>query len=266
MSRGRIFIFELDFDETEWNYLCEMHNNGLCDYFIGYVVNRTTIHGYIRFSNARYLNAIKSLLHNKAKVMVSKTELTEFKTAIGISPYYESGFFKCKKNEIAEENKKLSDKNKDLEEENSVITTVLRQNQDVLNNFIDAYKAAKDNDAEQMKQIMELCITIAKNTPTTTNIINATNTNNNTNNNNNNSFNLNFFLNEQCKDAMDIFEFIRGIHINLDDVMMFKNVSHAEGVTRIFDKAYKDVELQKRPIHCTDVKRETLTCVTKTNG
>jgi hypothetical protein len=241
------------------------------------------VKGFVRFSNPIHIEKVKRMLSKligcDVNVEREKNNDQYYKSMLALHPNnIECGNpakrriknvelikqLEEKEKTLEEKQKQIEEKERDieekekqietLEEENSVITTVLRQNQDVLNNFIEAYKAAKDNDAEQMKQIMELCITIAKNTPTTTNIINATNNNNNTNN----SFNLNFFLNEQCKDAMDIFEFVKGIHINLDDIMMFKNVSHAEGVTRIFDKAYKDVELQKRPIHCTDVKRETL--------
>ena len=95
-------------------------------------------------------------------------------------------------------------------------------------------------------------MTIAKNTPTT-----ITNANNN-NTTNNTKFNLNFFLNEQCKDAMNLVDFAKSIKIKLEDIMLYKKIGHAEAVSQIFDNAYKNMDLKMRPMHCTDVKRETL--------
>lgn len=283
MSKTRTCSFNYIYiNQISLSKLIQIQNYDSCEYLCAFESNNM-VKGFVRFSNPIQIEKVKRMLSKligcDVNVEREKNNDQYYKSMLALHPNnIECGNpakrriknvelikqLEEKEKTLEEKQKQIEEKERDieekekqietLEEENSVITTVLRQNQDVLNNFIEAYKAAKDNDAEQMKQIMELCITIAKNTPTTTNIINATNNNNNTNN----SFNLNFFLNEQCKDAMDIFEFVKGIHINLDDIMMFKNVSHAEGVTRIFDKAYKDVELQKRPIHCTDVKRETL--------
>ena len=77
-------------------------------------------------------------------------------------------------------------------------------------------------------------------------------------NSNNKTFNLNVFLNEYCKDAVNIFDFARSIQIELEDVLLFKKLGHVEAVSQIFDKAYKNLDLKMRPMHCTDVKRETL--------
>lgn len=232
MSRGRNFKFTMDYNKEQWDYLSKLHIYNLCNYLVEYTDNNK-IYGYIKFTNPRYLSAVKTLLRETAEVEITKQEPTTFKIAIGNNPYYESGVLKKKKHEIVEENKQLKNEN------NSIKTQ--------LNEFMESFGE------EKMKQLMEICLTVAKNNPTTTNIIN--NVNNGTINNN--RFNLNMFLNEHCKDAMDIYEFINGIDINLDDVLSFKRLSHTEAVTRIFDKAYKEVEISKRPIHCTDLKRET---------
>ncbi len=94
--------------------------------------------------------------------------------------------------------------------------------------------------------------------PEQTNNITNNNITNNMTINNKVSFNLNMFLNEKCKDAMDITSFMKSIPIGLDEVMLFNRMGHAEAITRIIDKAYKDIDLTMRPMHCTDVKRETL--------
>lgn len=77
-------------------------------------------------------------------------------------------------------------------------------------------------------------------------------------NNNNNKFNLNIFLNEQCKDALNMSEFIKSLEIQLQDVMYTKNNGIIQGVSNVFVNGLKQLETTKRPIHCTDIKRETL--------
>ena len=77
-------------------------------------------------------------------------------------------------------------------------------------------------------------------------------------NNNNNRININVFLNENCKDAINMSEFLEGIKVQLQDLEYVKNNSLQDGITQIFVNELKQLETCKRPIHCTDVKRETL--------
>jgi hypothetical protein len=81
---------------------------------------------------------------------------------------------------------------------------------------------------------------------------------NNNNNNNNTHFNLQFFLNETCKDAMNISEFIEQVNVSLTDLENTGRLGYAEGITRIFIKGLKELDINQRPIHCSDAKRETL--------
>ena len=85
--------------------------------------------------------------------------------------------------------------------------------------------------------------------------------NNNTNtncNNVNNSFNLQFFLNEKCKDAINISDFVDNIKLQLTDLEHFGHMGYVEGVSRILVKNLKDLDTYSRPIHCSDLKREVL--------
>ena len=87
------------------------------------------------------------------------------------------------------------------------------------------------------------------------------NTRNNTTNNNttnNNQFNINIFLNETCKDAMNLTDFIKGFHSQLEDLELMKDIGYVEGVTKIFINGLNQLELSKRPLHCSDAKREIL--------
>lgn len=73
-----------------------------------------------------------------------------------------------------------------------------------------------------------------------------------------NKFNLNFFLNVQCKDALNISDFVKNITIDLVDLENMGRLGYVEGVSRIIVNALKELDLYKRPIHCTDLKREVL--------
>jgi hypothetical protein len=82
--------------------------------------------------------------------------------------------------------------------------------------------------------------------------------NNNNNTINKQKFNINFFLNEQCKDAITMNKFIDNIKVSLEDLFVTKNKGISEGISNIFIKNMNKLSLYERPIHCTDVKRETV--------
>jgi len=84
------------------------------------------------------------------------------------------------------------------------------------------------------------------------------NNNNNTTNNTTNNFNLNFFLNNDCKDALNLTDFINSLQLQLEDLEYTADNGYIEGITNIFQKALSNMEVTKRPLHCTDLKRETL--------
>ena len=92
---------------------------------------------------------------------------------------------------------------------------------------------------------------------TTNNTNNINNTTNNTNSHNK-AFNLNFFLNETCKDAMNIGEFVDSLKLQLSDLEHVGEAGYIEGITSIIVKNLKALDITKRPVHCTDKKRETM--------
>jgi hypothetical protein len=99
---------------------------------------------------------------------------------------------------------------------------------------------------EQNKQMLEL----AKNSGTH-------NSHNNINNNTNN-FNLQFFLNETCKDAMNIMEFVGQLQVSIKDLEETGRLGYAEGISKIFINGLKQINISDRPIHCSDSKREVV--------
>jgi hypothetical protein len=114
----------------------------------------------------------------------------------------------------------------------SVILDVVKEN-----------KELRELMVEQTKQMMEL----AKNSGTTIN-----------NNTTNNKFNLNFFLNETCKDAITMSEFINSFEVTREDFIRTGNVGFVEGISTVMMNRIRNMELHTRPLHCTDLKRETI--------
>ena len=77
-------------------------------------------------------------------------------------------------------------------------------------------------------------------------------------NSHNKAFNLNFFLNETCKDAMNIMDFVDSIKLQLNDLEKVGELGYVEGISNIIVKNLKELDINKRPVHCTDKKRETM--------
>ena len=78
------------------------------------------------------------------------------------------------------------------------------------------------------------------------------------NNTNNNNFNLNFFLNDTCKDAMNITDFLQNLDVQIEEIEYIGNHGYVNGMTKMIMDRLKGMDITKRPIHCTDIKRETM--------
>jgi hypothetical protein len=134
-----------------------------------------------------------------------------------------------------EEEQQLSNKSQNLIDGN-LLAEVLKQNQDF--------------QKEMFNQMMEFMKTTSLNT--------TNNINNGNINTNNNQFNLQVFLNETCKNAMTIDEFIDYIQPTIQELEDTARLGYVEGITRIIMRGLKDLEEELRPFHCSDLKRETL--------
>ena len=149
-----------------------------------------------------------------------------------------TGLWRHKKKCVTEINNKLIDV-EDNEEINNKITpelimSILQQNKELQQMLV-----------EQNKTIIEL----SKNNSVTNN----TNTNSH-----NKTFNLQFFLNETCKDAMNIMDFVESIKVQLCDLEKVGQIGYVEGISNIIVKNLNSLDETKRPVHCTDAKREVL--------
>ena len=118
----------------------------------------------------------------------------------------------------------------------------------------------QDNDRYELltNTILEL---VKKNDELTSSIVEISkqigNNNNNTINSNN-KFNLNVFLNEKCKDAMSLTDFVKSLEISMEDFIQTGELGFVDGLSRVMIERINDMDLYNRPIHCTDLKRETL--------
>jgi hypothetical protein len=110
---------------------------------------------------------------------------------------------------------------------------------------------------EQNQEFKQTMIELVKNQNTT---VNNNTTNNNTTNNttNNTQFNLTVFLQERCKDALNMSQFIDTLQINPQSVEYTGAHGYVNGITKIFMDGLNQLDIHERPIHCTDLKRETL--------
>ena len=128
----------------------------------------------------------------------------------------------------------------ELSEFKDMVMTMLQDNRNACN----AYCAVVDN----MSVIIKDMIPRLGNG----NVVTNTNTNNNT------QFNLNLFLNEECKDAVKLSDFVKTLNITLQDLEYTKTKGIVEGVGSIIANNLRGMDVHKRPIHCTDTKRETM--------
>ena len=103
---------------------------------------------------------------------------------------------------------------------------------------------------KENKEIKELILELAKK--------DSYNNCNNTINSHNKAFNLNLFLNETCKDAMNIMDFVDSIKLQLSDLEKVGELGYVEGISNIITKNLKELDVHQRPVHCTDKKRETI--------
>ena len=134
--------------------------------------------------------------------------------------------------------------------EASTVLRLLKQNDEFKQMMAEQYNVM----SERLVELQE------KNQELNQQLINAMKDGNGTviNNNTNNHFNLNFFLNDTCKDAMNITDFLGNLDVQLEEIEYIGKHGYVIGMTKMIMDRLKDMDITKRPIHCTDIKRETM--------
>jgi hypothetical protein len=171
-------------------------------------------------------------LDNEETIFYEKNETIIYQCNCGKKFKTNSGLWKHKKKCLTEDedNTQFID-GINIKDKDALVLHLLKQNSDLQNKIIDM--ASKSN------------ITNNNNTNTTNNIDNKT-------------FNLQFFLNETCKDAMNITDFVSSIKLSLEDLENTGRQGYIQGISNIIIKNLNNLEQHLRPLHCSDYKREVL--------
>jgi hypothetical protein len=171
---------------------------------------------------------------NAYKMLTLHQPLKKYECECGCSYAYRQSLHTHKKkcnNQIAS--------NHNLDSDSNLVVEMFKQNQEFKHLII-----------EQNNKMMDTFVEAIKN--------GITNGNNNTVNSHNKTFNLQVFLNEDCKDAMNITDFVDSIKFQLSDLEYMGEVGYVNGISNIIIKNLKALDITKRPVHCTDPKRETI--------
>lgn len=174
---------------------------------------------------SKHINRYKMI--QKDTILIPKNAARQYVCDCGRIFVYHSGLWrhkkKCKENHAEKELEKMVTANNEPTDKEMMMLLI------------------KEN-TEMKKMMMEI-------------IKNGTH---NTNNSHNKTFNLQFFLNEQCKDAMNITDFVNSIQLQLEDLEETGRLGYVDGISRVVIKNLDDMNTHKRPIHCSDSKREIL--------
>ena len=134
----------------------------------------------------------------------------------------------------------------------NIIMKLIKDNVEMKELMREQQKFMREQQEQYHKQLVEMIPMVCA----------TNNTNLITNNHNHMSikqkFNLNVFLNEQCKDALNIGDFINSLQITLDDLSVTREKTLEDSVENIFLRGLKELDIYKRPIHCTDHKRDVM--------
>jgi hypothetical protein len=183
----------------------------------------------------KHLATVKHKNHeNGSKMIVNDSKKSQkvahFECDCGKIYKYDSGYYRHKKNcNVQNLCQDISSKNDVIDKD--LIMLLIKENSELKNMMI---------------KVIE-------------NGINSTTTNNSHNTiSNNKTFNLNFFLNETCKNAMNIMDFVDSIKLQLSDLEGVGELGYVDGISNIIVKNLKELDVTQRPLHCTDKKRETM--------
>jgi hypothetical protein len=137
-----------------------------------------------------------------------------------------------------------------------IVMNIVQDNQELRNIIVAQNKIMLEHTQAFHQHITDLIPKLGKSVTNNNTTIN--NTHHTHNNNNNNNFSLNIFLNEKCKDAWNMSEFIESLHVTLDDLLLTRERGIGESIGRMLVHGLSTLDVYKRPIHCTDLKRDIM--------
>lgn len=162
----------------------------------------------------------------------------------------EDGYLTSYNEDTTNKIENIETKNNDNYVKNDYMMEFIKQNKELQNIIVEQNKEFKTLISEQNKEFNNKLLEIAKNQTITNNVQNNIQTINN------NIFNLNVFLNEQCKDAVNMEDFLNSIELSIVDLEETGRLGFVSGISKIFIEHIKKMDIHERPLHCTDIKRE----------
>jgi len=198
---------------------------------------------------SNYENHLLTLKHQNTDKILTHTDAKNAENA------KKAHHFQCECNKIYKHRQSLfiHKKKCKFKEHNTICLTEsdienMIDKSDLINYLMKENGEFKELLLEQNKIMMKMC----ENSGTSSNI------NNSNINSNNKTFNLNVFLNEHCKDAMNIMDFVDSLKLQLSDLESVGKLGFVEGISNIIVKNLKAMDIHKRPVHCSDSKREVM--------
>jgi len=189
----------------------------------------------------KHNNTQKHLINDKSILSIEKSQKSQHECACGKTYKDNSGLWR---------HKQKCNSNNDSINDTALLTNlvieVVKNNNELQKQCVELQK---QNQEFQQKMVESFSEVIKNGT--------YSNTVNNINSHNK-SFNLNFFLNETCKDAMNIMDFVDSIKLQLSDLENVGNLGYVDGISKIIVKNLNSLDETKRPVHCTDSKREVM--------
>ena len=193
----------------------------------------------------RHIQSIKHMSYQNAQ-NAQNAPFQPFVCNCGKEYKYKQGLSNHKKKCSLENNNSISKNKKNLE---NLVVQLISENNEIKNTLIRENQELKQQIIEQSNHLTEILPKIGN----TTNITN-----------NNQKLNINVFLNEKCKDAISMKDFVEQIEISLKNLLTTKDKGLGIGLSNIITENMNKLSIYERPIHCTDKKRETLYIKNKT--
>ena len=190
-------------------------------------------------------------LHNKEQNMPKKYQCIcgkEYNFRQGLHTHRKS----CDYQEISDYNNEMNEMNNEHHTKDDKIELLIKENIDFKNIILDLVK----NNGDFQKQTLEMQKQNQEMQSKMIDVCKTSGTNNSYNNNK--TFNMQVFLNEKCKDAMNIMDFVNSMTLELSDLEDVGDVGYVEGISRIITRKLNEIDIYKRPIHCSDYKREIM--------
>jgi hypothetical protein len=204
-----------------------------CDYFT------SKYSDYVKhLSTLKHTNNINATIVLQNATTIGDKLNTTYACECGKKYNHSSSYYRHKKSCIEPLD------NNDFDNPENLIKYLMKENAEFKQLLIDQNKQMMEQNNNMMGKFVELSKNVGNN--------------NNNNNNSNNSFNLNMYLNETCKDALNIMDFVNQLKIGLSELEETGRLGFANGISKIFIDGLKQIDINNRPVHCSDSKRETL--------